>query len=497
MASPTLDAVQRPTGPAPATPFAATRNATSPADDGAAGGFANALQDRLDRVKKNATPGQPARTADRPPAEGEEAGSGSDQAEVSGLAPNGAPRPDSARPAPSGANSGDAYPQGSNLQGSNPQPTNVQSTPNVPITTELSAPPAVSGEAGAERAAVAQTDAASVIDPTLVEAQANESAPTSETTTIAATPANTDPAQAFSADAAASIAALIASLAGRPPATLPPALPDDTGNGPNEAALPAAPLAAALGGLLGAQPAAREHGTAETAKTAPAEGSTRALPDAPATGRGNALAALAETRTAALDTPAAAALTSASGTPANLASATSALPDPAMALANATHALTLAARSEAPATPQLPVHTPAGQTGWAEDVGNRVVWMTGRGDARAELVLTPAHLGKLEISIQVSGDQTTAQFVAATSAARDALEQALPRLREVLQQAGINLGEANVSTSGDERARNGNGAGPGRGARGSGGEASGEAEVLPASRPVWTRTGLGMVDTFA
>ena len=47
----------------------------------------------------------------------------------------------------------------------------------------------------------------------------------------------------------------------------------------------------------------------------------------------------------------------------------------------------------------------------------------------------------------MTGDQTTAHFLTATPAARDLLEQALPRLREVLQQAGLQLGQAEVNTS--------------------------------------------------
>ncbi|WP_018990290.1 flagellar hook-length control protein FliK [Aromatoleum toluclasticum] len=148
--------------------------------------------------------------------------------------------------------------------------------------------------------------------------------------------------------------------------------------------------------------------------------------------------------------------------------------------------------------PQLQVHTPAGQRAWAEDVGNRMMWMVGRNESKAELVLTPAHLGKLEVSIQISGDQTTAHFVAASAAARDALEQAMPRLREVLQQAGINLGQTNVSTQGDPRAQQDGGNGSGRGQRGATGtDQAGEARTVPLSPASWSRTGLGMVDIFA
>jgi flagellar hook-length control protein FliK len=144
--------------------------------------------------------------------------------------------------------------------------------------------------------------------------------------------------------------------------------------------------------------------------------------------------------------------------------------------------------------PQLTVATPAGQSAWADEVGSRVLWMVGRAESKAELVLTPPHLGKVEVSINLNGDQTTAQFVAATQSARDALEQAMPKLREILAQSGISLGQANVSTSGEQQA-----SGDDRGQRGGRGgigqndmDAGGAA---PATR--WVRQIEGLVDTFA
>mgnify|MGYP005753551789 FL=1 len=149
-----------------------------------------------------------------------------------------------------------------------------------------------------------------------------------------------------------------------------------------------------------------------------------------------------------------------------------------------------------PATPQLPVHTPANQPAWAEDVGNQVRWMLGRAESKAELVLTPPNLGKLEVSINLNGDQTTAQFIASSQAARDALERAMPQLREVLQQAGIMLGDANVSTSQQGAGGDGQEGRSGRGA-GSAAERAEGATGAAGSGSVWLRQQQGMVDTFA
>lgn len=151
------------------------------------------------------------------------------------------------------------------------------------------------------------------------------------------------------------------------------------------------------------------------------------------------------------------------------------------------------ATPQAPSPVPLHVATPAGSPGWPEEVGSRVSWMVGHDESHAQLTLTPPQLGKIEVSITVSGDQTSAQFVAATPAARELIEQSLPRLREVLEQSGINLGQTDVGTSsqsnnsGDEQRRNGWGA-P---------RNSDDGTATRSISPQWSRRGDGLVDTFA
>jgi len=147
------------------------------------------------------------------------------------------------------------------------------------------------------------------------------------------------------------------------------------------------------------------------------------------------------------------------------------------------------------AATQLHVPTPVGQQAWAEDVGNQVRWMLGRAESKAELVLTPPNLGKLEVSISLNGDLTTAQFVASSQAARDALERAMPQLREILEQAGIMLGNADVSTSGQQ---GGDGETAGREQGRGAGEGEGlAAGTTPVGGSAWVKEQTGMVDTFA
>lgn len=135
---------------------------------------------------------------------------------------------------------------------------------------------------------------------------------------------------------------------------------------------------------------------------------------------------------------------------------------------------------------EMTVATPVNQPGWADDVGHQISWLADQGMSKAELVLTPPHLGRIEITLEIGSDLSTAQFVSANPLVREALEQAMPRLREMLAEGGISLGEANVSS--DQPSRDDQG-GEQRGQRG---RDSGELAVSQTAR-----RGTGLVDLFA
>ncbi len=68
---------------------------------------------------------------------------------------------------------------------------------------------------------------------------------------------------------------------------------------------------------------------------------------------------------------------------------------------------------------------------------------------RAELRLNPADLGPIALHVKVEAGQATLLVTAAQPATRDALELAIPQLRDALAQQGITLGQASVQ--GDAR----------------------------------------------
>ena len=82
---------------------------------------------------------------------------------------------------------------------------------------------------------------------------------------------------------------------------------------------------------------------------------------------------------------------------------------------------------------------------WGKVMSSRVVWMAREGVQQAELRLNPANLGPVEVRLSMQNDQANVTFIASNAAARDALEQALPRLRESFNESGLALNNAEVS----------------------------------------------------
>lgn len=150
----------------------------------------------------------------------------------------------------------------------------------------------------------------------------------------------------------------------------------------------------------------------------------------------------------------------------------------------------------------LPVQAPVGTHGWDGEVADKLVWMVGRQEQRAELVLNPPQMGRIEVSLSMNDGQTSALFVSANPAVRDALEAALPRLREILADAGVNLGQTQVGADTGNNAGNSstnNAENSDNSRRGlSNNELPTSNETLrQLDTPPWLKRGNGLVDIFA
>lgn len=118
---------------------------------------------------------------------------------------------------------------------------------------------------------------------------------------------------------------------------------------------------------------------------------------------------------------------------------------PAPMAAAAVHGGSAAAAELAPA-PAAAIEARVGERGWDQGLGDKMVWMAGQKQQVAELHLNPPDLGPLKIKLTLSHEHASAQFVSAHAQVREAIEAAMPRLREMLADSGITLGNTSVGT---------------------------------------------------
>ncbi len=142
-----------------------------------------------------------------------------------------------------------------------------------------------------------------------------------------------------------------------------------------------------------------------------------------------------------------------------------------------------------PAMPAPPL-TP-GQPGFEQALGQRLVVMVQQGVQHARVSIHPEHLGPMEIRMKIDGEGAHLSLQSPHAPVREALEQALPRLRDMLADGGLELVDVDVGDSGqqaDERAADETAARP---EPGPGDEVAGEEAAQP------TLVSQGLIDTFA
>jgi len=89
---------------------------------------------------------------------------------------------------------------------------------------------------------------------------------------------------------------------------------------------------------------------------------------------------------------------------------------------------------------------------WSNQMTQKVSMMLQGGIQKAEIKLNPAHLGPMEIKLSMSDDRASISFMAQHAPVRDAIEQAMPRLREMLEEQGLGLADVDVSAHSEGQA---------------------------------------------
>jgi flagellar hook-length control protein FliK len=150
-----------------------------------------------------------------------------------------------------------------------------------------------------------------------------------------------------------------------------------------------------------------------------------------------------------------------------------AAPSSAAPFGQTLRALIHGSESPPPAAPppaSYPITVPFGSPRFGAAFGERVSWMVREGLQSAELTLNPPDLGPIRIALSMEKDAASFGFNATHAQTRAAIEQALPRLRELLAEQGLSLGHTSIDagTGGQREAWSDAHAAAGRAANGRG-----------------------------
>ncbi|PSL12367.1 flagellar hook-length control protein FliK [Marinobacterium halophilum] len=131
---------------------------------------------------------------------------------------------------------------------------------------------------------------------------------------------------------------------------------------------------------------------------------------------------------------------------------------------------------------------------WSQQLGERAVMMAQHGPRVAHIQLDPPELGAMQIRIHMQGaDQVSVSFTSAHPMVRDALEQQMPRLREMFADQGLNLQDSSVA---DEARQQGSDQRERADEQGRAGHYAGTADGNASEAPA-AAIALGLVDYYA
>ena len=92
---------------------------------------------------------------------------------------------------------------------------------------------------------------------------------------------------------------------------------------------------------------------------------------------------------------------------------------------------------------------------FGEILGQRLLQQINQGDWKVEIALEPADLGSIQIELEWRKGELEASFKAGQALTRDLLQDGLPRLRETLERAGIDVASVYVGDQGRQQSSSG------------------------------------------
>ncbi|MDH3429824.1 MAG: flagellar hook-length control protein FliK [Gammaproteobacteria bacterium] len=102
------------------------------------------------------------------------------------------------------------------------------------------------------------------------------------------------------------------------------------------------------------------------------------------------------------------------------------------------------------------IGVPVKDAAWGDRISERVLLMASNRLQSAEIRLSPAELGPLRVQVVIDDGAANVTFLAQHAATREALEQAMPRLRELLAENGLTLNQTNIGEHHEQGVQHGN-----------------------------------------
>jgi flagellar hook-length control protein FliK len=122
----------------------------------------------------------------------------------------------------------------------------------------------------------------------------------------------------------------------------------------------------------------------------------------------------------------------------------------ASSLAQSSHPSAQPSAAPPPAT--YNIAAPLGSAAWQTSISQHSLRLAANGDGRAELTLHPRDLGQIQVSLKLdASNQTQLHFVSPHAHVREAIEAAMPQLRQAFAAGGLALGQASVGDQSQPR----------------------------------------------
>ena len=96
--------------------------------------------------------------------------------------------------------------------------------------------------------------------------------------------------------------------------------------------------------------------------------------------------------------------------------------------------------------PDLSLDIPVAEPEWSQGFNQQIIWLGQQKINSAQIKLNPQEFGPLEVNIHMLKDEATLKITTHTLQIRDLVEQALPRLREMMAEQGVNLAQVNIDS---------------------------------------------------